>query len=147
MIRIACVCLAVFVLAAVAVPAWAGDLCIDMFVHSARLVGKKLTVPTRNTCKPFNGFLVPGFDFGAMAGGTICTKADGSLLRLHVTTHAADHNWFKSVACNFVLPDMTIGNCRFKDIACDFDFCQTENQGMTDFITTATASRCLVDVP
>jgi hypothetical protein len=145
--RLALINLAALAFSTVAGPALGADLCVDVFVNSQRIVGKKFTVPARNTCKPFNGFLVPGFMFGSMAVGTGCTTPDGSLFRLHMTMHAADHNYFQSMACNFVLPKMTDGNCRFKRIACDFDFCQIENQGIVDYVSTATASPCSVSVP
>src|SRR5215510_1805269 len=118
--RIVLIFTAVLALAGSASLAQAADLCVQvhlpMGTFQGHLVGKGFKVPSKNKCKPFNGFMEPGHHFGAMAVGTGCTKADGSLFRLHVTTHAADSSVTRSWACNFVLPGMSIGNCAFKTI-------------------------------
>src|SRR5262245_54054698 len=107
---------AVFALFASAAPARATDLCVQVSNYAGHLVGKGFKVPPKTKCKPFNGFTEPGMLFGAMAVGTGCRTADGSLFRLHVTTLAADHAVSRAWACNFVLPAMSIGNCHFKTI-------------------------------
>jgi hypothetical protein len=94
-------------------PASATDLCLfDGNIFGLSIVGKAFTVPTiKNTCKPFNGFYND-----AMIVGTGCTNHDASLFRLHFTMHQADHDYFASVACNFVLPGVKNGNCHLKEI-------------------------------
>ena len=98
-------------------PAWATDLCVDVnnpnvAVH---IVGKKFTVPLKNTCKPFIGFLQAGGVI-ATAAGAGCTSSDGQFLRLHVTAHGDVLDYSFSFECNVLLPSLSGGNCRGKFI-------------------------------
>src|SRR5262249_28131589 len=102
-------------LATAASAAWATDLCIAFTSVPSHLTGKAFTVPRKNTCKPFMGFLSDGA-LGAIASGTGCTSADGQLLRIHVTAQGADVNFSESVECDFLLPSFTGSNCNLKGI-------------------------------
>ena len=117
-------------------PASATDLCIDLTNFSLVFVGKAFLVPRKNTCKPFMGFL----SSGAMVAGAGCTSADGQLLRIHVTAHGADANFFHSYECDFLLPSFTGGNCQLKDIRID-------NSVVSFTDEPATAARCTGNNP
>jgi len=105
--HVACVLTVVLALVFAASPVWPKDLCIASQAGASLLFIKNFRVPSRNNCKPLNGWIPTG-----IAAGAGCTTPNGQVLRIHVTEHDADADFVDSWACSFELPALTPGNCR-----------------------------------
>jgi hypothetical protein len=81
------------------------DLCFTTEGGGGTQVGKGFTLPTANTCKPFNGFEAGGA-LGAITG-TGCVDEKGNTFILHYVYHtclslrAIGDSYFESGFCRF----------------------------------------------
>jgi hypothetical protein len=125
-------------------PAHAADLCLSIpnFFGVTPLVGKGFRVPSRNRCKPFNGFTLGSSGFPSFVVGTGCTSADGFAFHLAFTAHNTTTGNPLTGSCSFILPGLGAGSCAGTDTVAssvnDEVFAQT---------SSASGQSCRIDVP
>jgi hypothetical protein len=137
--------------------AGAKDLCVTIpglltTSSGGFVVGKYFTVPQRDRCKPFTGFVVtpgggPGGDW--FVSGVGCTSADGGFFRLSFTAYmspaaasSVSANPF-TVFCSIPRPSLTGGTC-LHTLAVPS---HTDNELFDGTEADAAAEPCKVAVP
>jgi hypothetical protein len=122
----------------------AKDLCIttNLFGNDG-IVGQGFSIPGKNRCKPFNGFVGSGPDW--IATGTGCTNADGSLFRVSIigTTSSTNNSNPIHLNCTLPQPALTGGSCL---ITLGFP-ADPSNEMISVTTTGVSAQRCDREVP
>jgi hypothetical protein len=121
-------------------PARAGDMCFSLPGVSGFVVYalKSFGAPGKGRCKPITGFsTVAGWVFD----GTVCTKSDGTAIRLALDAHpvVAGPVTFQG-GCTIPLPGLTGGNCLGS-------FGSNPTQGFTSSIDLAACVPSVASVP
>lgn len=105
-------------LVAMAVPALAGDLCLQLFGDT--YIGKGVKLPKAGRCTPWRGFLPAGVYCPevSVSTGTLCTKSDDSVTIGHIMTSCLSDGTVIQRSDHFELPRPTLtgGVDRFSTI-------------------------------